>query len=64
MRLLFAFLCPPIAVLLCGKPFQGLILSPLLTLCYYVPGVIHALAVVHATHVKERRPLVSVVVNR
>jgi uncharacterized membrane protein YqaE (UPF0057 family) len=47
MRYLLALILPPIAVLACGKPFQA-ILNILLTLCFFVPGVIHALFVVHS----------------
>jgi uncharacterized membrane protein YqaE (UPF0057 family) len=42
---LLAILLPPLAVLLCGKPFQALISIPL-TLLFWVPGIIHALLVV------------------
>ncbi|MCR0156174.1 YqaE/Pmp3 family membrane protein [[Clostridium] innocuum] len=42
---LLALLLPPVAVLLCGKPIQAL-LNLGLTFCLYVPGVIHAFAVV------------------
>lgn len=47
MLMLCAILCPPLAVLLCGKWVQGLILNPLFTLCFWVPGMIHALVVVN-----------------
>ena len=47
MRYLLAILLPPVAVFLCGKPIQGII-NIILTLCFYVPGIIHALFVVHA----------------
>jgi uncharacterized membrane protein YqaE (UPF0057 family) len=46
MRYLLAILLPPIGVLVCGKPFQAL-LNLLLTLCFYVPGAIHAVLVVN-----------------
>lgn len=42
---LVAILCPPLAVLLCGKPVQA-ILNFILTLLFYVPGLIHALIMV------------------
>ncbi|MEK3917062.1 YqaE/Pmp3 family membrane protein [Paenibacillus sp. FSL H7-0331] len=42
---LLAILLPPLAVLLCGKPFQALI-NLILTLCFWLPGVIHAIMVV------------------
>lgn len=44
MRLL-AILCPPLAVLLCGKPIQAL-LNLGLTAMLWVPGAIHAWGVV------------------
>lgn len=43
---LLAIICPPAAVLLCGRRGQ----TPpniLLTLCLWIPGVIHALWVVN-----------------
>lgn len=45
MRYLFAIILPPLAVLLCGKPIQFL-LNVVLTLCFWIPGMIHALCVV------------------
>lgn len=53
MRYLLAILLPPIAVLSCGKPFQALLSIPL-TLLLWVPGVVHALLVVHDYHENER----------
>jgi uncharacterized membrane protein YqaE (UPF0057 family) len=47
MRYFLALILPPLAVLLCGKPFQA-VLSILLTICFWFPGVIHALFVVHS----------------
>ena len=46
MRYLLAIVLPPVAVLLCGKPIQA-ILNLLLTLCFWIPGVVHALFVVN-----------------
>ena len=45
MLYLLAILCPPLAVLFCGKPIQAL-LNLVLTLFFYVPGLIHAILVV------------------
>lgn len=42
---LLAILFPPLAVLLCGKPFQAMI-NFFLTLIVWIPGVIHAILVV------------------
>lgn len=53
MRYLIAILLPPLAVFLCGKPFQAL-LNILLTLCFWVPGIIHAVLVVHS-HLEDKR---------
>ncbi|MES3007138.1 MAG: YqaE/Pmp3 family membrane protein [Pseudomonadota bacterium] len=53
MRYLLAIVFPPLAVFLCGKPIQA-ILSILLTLAFWIPGVIHALFVVHA-HLNDKR---------
>ncbi|MBN1126293.1 MAG: YqaE/Pmp3 family membrane protein [Sedimentisphaerales bacterium] len=53
MRYLIAILCPPLAVLLCGKPIQTL-LNLILTLFLYIPGLIHALFVVN-NHMADLR---------
>ncbi len=53
MRYLIAILLPPLAVLLCAKPVSAL-LNVVLTLCFYVPGLIHALCVV-ASYKADRR---------
>ena len=53
MRYVIAIFLPPLAVFLCAKPFQAL-LNILLTLCFWVPGVIHALFVVH-NHLADKR---------
>lgn len=48
-----AIVLPPVAVLMVGKPIQAVI-NLLLTLCFYVPGIIHALFVVNA-HKADKR---------
>lgn len=53
MRYLIAFILPPLAILLCGKPIQALINIPL-WLLGIVPGVVHALLVVHE-HLADKR---------
>lgn len=53
MRYLLAIILPPVAVLLCGKPVQ-FVLNILLTLFFWVPGMIHAILVVH-THLEDKR---------
>ena len=54
MLYLVAVLLPPLAVLLAGKPFQA-ILNLILTLMLYVPGLIHALFVVHNHYADKRQ---------
>ena len=53
MLYLIAFILPPLAVLLAGKPFQALLSIPL-SLLGWVPGVLHALFVVH-NHYEDQR---------
>jgi uncharacterized membrane protein YqaE (UPF0057 family) len=53
MRYLLAIILPPLAVLFCGKPIQFL-LNILLTLCFWIPGVVHAILVVHDHHEDKR----------
>lgn len=47
MRYFFAIVLPPVAVLFCGKPFSA-ILNLILTFFGWIPGVVHALFVVHS----------------
>ena len=53
MRYLLAIVLPPLAVLFCGKPVQ-FVLNIFLTLFFWVPGVVHAILVVH-DHLAEKR---------
>jgi len=53
MLYLVAVVLPPLAVFLCGKPFQALLSIPL-TLLGWAPGVIHALFVV-SNHYADQR---------
>ncbi|MEN1936031.1 YqaE/Pmp3 family membrane protein [Paenibacillus sp. 102] len=53
MMYLLAILFPPLAVLLCGKPFQAVI-NFFLTLIVWVPGVIHAILVVNDKKADKR----------
>lgn len=53
MRYLIAILCPPLAVLSCGKPVQ-FVLNCILTLLMYFPGLLHAILVVDGYH-EDRR---------
>lgn len=56
MKYLLAILLPPVAVLMCGKPAQAG-LNCILTLCLWIPGSIHALAVVadHEARIRNER---------
>lgn len=53
MKYLIALIFPPLAVLLCGKPFQA-ILNFFLTLCLYFPGALHAMLVVSSSNADRR----------
>ncbi len=64
MRYLLALVLPPLAVLSCGKPFQA-ILNFFLTLCFWIPGVVHALLVVSNYHADRRnRELIEAIAGR
>jgi len=53
MRYVLALLLPPLAVLFCGKPIQ-FFLNILLCLLGWIPGVVHAVLVVHE-HLNDKR---------
>ena len=53
VKYLLAIVLPPVAVLLCGTPGAAL-LNCLLTLCFWIPGVIHALLVVSESKANAR----------
>lgn len=53
MKYLLAILLPPLAVLICGRPFQA-VLNLILTLCFWVPGAVHAVLVVNQHDEDER----------
>lgn len=53
MLYLLAIIVPPVAVLLAGKPVQA-VLNLVLTLCFWIPGVVHALFVVNS-HLADKR---------
>lgn len=57
MLYLLAIVLPPVAVLLAGKPVQAL-LNFVLTLCLWIPGVIHAIFVVNARNADKRNAAV------
>jgi uncharacterized membrane protein YqaE (UPF0057 family) len=50
---LVAILCPPLAVLFSGKPFQAII-NIILSLIFYFPGLIHAIMVVKDSKDEKR----------
>ena len=53
MLYLLAIILPPVAVLICGKPIQA-VFNLILTLLLWIPGVVHAIFVVHS-HLADRR---------
>ena len=53
MRYLLAIILPPIAVLICGKPIQAL-LNLVLTLLFWIPGMVHALFIAHGYYADKR----------
>ena len=53
MLYLLAIVIPPLAVLLIGKPVQA-VLNLGLTLLLWIPGMIHALLVVHEYKADKR----------
>ena len=63
MLYFLAFVFPPLAVLLCGKPFQALFLSPVLTIACGLPGMIHAFCIVSEYHQREHLVRFSALVS-
>jgi uncharacterized membrane protein YqaE (UPF0057 family) len=53
MLYLLAIIFPPLAVLLTGRPVQAL-LNLILTLFFWIPGVIHAILVVNEHKANQR----------
>ncbi|MEC4032082.1 YqaE/Pmp3 family membrane protein [Bacillus subtilis] len=53
MMYLLAVLCPPLAVLFSGKPFQTL-LNLILTCIFWLPGAIHACFIVADRRAEKR----------
>ncbi|MGF7050429.1 uncharacterized membrane protein YqaE (UPF0057 family) [Paenibacillus sp. DS2015] len=62
MRYLLCFI-PPLAVLSCGK-FGQFFLSIILTICLYVPGVIHAILVVNSYKADQRNEKLIRAINQ
>lgn len=50
---LLAILLPPVAVLMTGRPIQAA-LNFILTLCFWIPGAIHAVLVVNENKADKR----------
>ncbi|MCU4675528.1 YqaE/Pmp3 family membrane protein [Catenovulum sp. 2E275] len=64
MLYLLAIILPPIAVLFIGRPFMA-ILNLILTLCFWVPGAIHAIFLVHsAKSDKRQKELIEALKNK
>jgi uncharacterized membrane protein YqaE (UPF0057 family) len=53
MRALFCIICPPFAILLCGKPISAMF-NMFLCLFFWIPGVVHAFAVVDQHHTSKQ----------
>ena len=53
LRFFFCVVCPPIAVLMTGR-IASFLLSLVLTLCLWIPGIIHACLVVNDYHAEQR----------
>ena len=53
MKYLLAFLLPPLAVLMCGKPILAL-LNIVLTALGWIPGILHALFIVNNFNADRR----------
>lgn len=55
MLYLIAIIVPPLAVLMCGKPFQAILsLIAMITLVGWIPAAIHACLVV-SSHQADKR---------
>jgi len=63
MLYLLAILFPPAAVFLAGKPIQAL-LNVVLTLLFWIPGVIHAILVVSSRNADKRTDRVIKAMNK
>jgi uncharacterized membrane protein YqaE (UPF0057 family) len=53
MKALFCIICPPFAILLCGKPFSAMF-NMFLCMFFWIPGVVHAFAVVDQSHTSKQ----------
>ena len=57
-------LIPPLAILFSGFRPVTLILNIALTLCFYVPGVIHAVLVVNSHKADKRTEKITDAINK
>jgi uncharacterized membrane protein YqaE (UPF0057 family) len=62
MRALFCIICPPFAILLCGKPISAMF-NMFLCLFFWIPGVIHAFAVVDQSHTSKQTKQIVRAIN-
>ena len=53
MRYLLAILLPPVSVLFSGRPFQA-VFNLILTICFWIPGALHACFLVHQDQEDKR----------
>lgn len=60
---LLAIVCPPLAVLFCGKPVRAILAIPLCGLAW-IPGVIYAWSVVNATAADKRTKRITKAIKR
>lgn len=64
MMYLLAIVFPPLALLLMKKPFSAILNCVLLT-CFWIPGIIHALIVVHMAYKDKRvEKIIGAIVKR
>ena len=63
MRSLLATICPPAAVLASGKSSQAAV-NLGLTLCFFIPGVLHALSVVGHYQIQRRNDMITRIVEK
>lgn len=63
MMYLLAILCPPLAVLIVGKPVQAF-LNLILTILLWLPGAIHAILVVNEKKADERMKKQAELISR
>ena len=62
MIYLLCIVLPPVAVLVAGKPGAAL-LNLVLTLCLWVPGIVHAILVVNSANADKRNAAVIAAVK-